>query len=114
MSYKYIGKGFSRKDAIEKVTGEAEYVQDMTFPGMLYAKLKTSPHAHALIKRIDTSKAEKLPGVKAVITGKEAIYKLGLYMVDRPVLAVGKVDTLVKPLRPLRQLISILHKELLN
>ena len=66
-------------------------MQDITIAGMLYAKLKTSPHAHAVIKSIDTSKAEKLPGVKAVITGKEAFHKLGLYMVDRPVLAVGKV-----------------------
>ncbi|MCX8038923.1 MAG: hypothetical protein N3D11_18130, partial [Candidatus Sumerlaeia bacterium] len=64
MTYEHVGKGISRIDAIEKVTGEAEYVQDMKLPGMLYAKIKTSPYAHALIKSIDTSKAMKLPGVK--------------------------------------------------
>ena len=91
MENKYVGKGIPRVDGVEKVTGEAEYVQDMKLPGMLYGKLKTSIYAHALIKSIDISKAQALPGVKAVITGKEAYHKLGLYMVDRPILAVDKV-----------------------
>jgi CO/xanthine dehydrogenase Mo-binding subunit len=45
------------------------YIHDMTRPGMLYGKIKFSDHAHAKIKHIDTSRAEKLPGVRAVITG---------------------------------------------
>ena len=91
MDNKYVGKGVPRVDGIEKVTGEAEYVQDMKLPGMLYARIKTSTYAHAIIKSIDISEAEKLQGVKAILTGKEASQKLGLYMVDRPILAVDKV-----------------------
>ena len=91
MSYEYVGKGIARLDAAQKVTGEAMYVQDLKFPGMLYAKIKTSTHAHAKIKDIDISKAAKIPGVKAILTGKEAFQRRGLYMVDRPILAVDKV-----------------------
>lgn len=91
MDYKYIGKGIPRIDGVEKVTGEAEYVQDMSFNGMLYAKIKTSPYAHALIKKIDISKAKKLPGVKAILTGQQAYQKLGIYIVDKAILAVDKV-----------------------
>jgi CO/xanthine dehydrogenase Mo-binding subunit len=89
--YKYIGKSISRHDGYEKVTGQAQYVGDLSFPNMLYAKIKTSPYAHALIKKIDVSKAKALPGVKAVLTGKEASEKIGLYMKDRPILAGTKV-----------------------
>src|SRR5690242_20636725 len=91
MGEKYVGKGVSRVDGIEKVTGEAQYVTDLKLQGMLYARIKTSPYAHARIKSIDTSKAQALPGVKAVLTGAEAFQKLGIYMVDRPILAVDKV-----------------------
>lgn len=91
MTHDYIGKGISRLDGVEKVTGDAEYVQDIKMAGMLYAKIKTSPHAHARIKNIDVSKAKALPGVKAVITGADAYQRLGIYMVDRPILAVDKV-----------------------
>lgn len=91
MNYDYVGKGVTRLDGTEKVTGEAQYVHDIKLQGMLYAKIKTSKYAHALIKSIDTSKAKALPGVKAVLTGKDAYQKLGIYMVDRPILAVNKV-----------------------
>lgn len=91
MREKYIGAAVPRIDGVEKVTGEAQYVPDMKFPGMLYAKLKTSPYAHALIKNIDISKAKSLPGVKAVLTGVDASQKLGIYMVDKSILAVSKV-----------------------
>lgn len=91
MDYKYIGKGIPRIDGVEKITGEAQYVQDMSFNGMLYAKIKTSPYAHALIKKIDISKAKELPGVKSILTGKQAYQKLGIYIVDKSILAVDKV-----------------------
>lgn len=91
MDYNYVGKGIPRLDGVEKVTGEAQYVQDMSFKGMLYARIKTSPYAHALIKKIDVSKAKELPGVKAVLTGEQAYQKLGIYIVDKPILAVDKV-----------------------
>ena len=64
-----VGKRLPRADAIEKVKGEAEYTSDMQLPGMLYAKFLRSPYAHARIIDIDTTKAEALPGVKAVLTG---------------------------------------------
>ena len=66
-----IGKRFPRVDAKEKVIGEAKYAADYSMDGMLWCKLLRSPYAHARIINIDTSRAEKLPGVKAVITGKD-------------------------------------------
>lgn len=89
--YKYIGKGVPRIDADEKVTGEARYVGDMTLPGMLHAKMLTSPVAHAKIKKIDTSKAKALDGVVAVLTGDDLDYHVGLYLVDKRILARDKV-----------------------
>ncbi|MBI2860440.1 MAG: xanthine dehydrogenase family protein molybdopterin-binding subunit [Chloroflexi bacterium] len=65
-----LGKRLPRKDAVEKATGQLKFVADMQLPGMLYARFLRSPHAHARIVRIDTSKAEALPGVKAVLTHK--------------------------------------------
>jgi CO/xanthine dehydrogenase Mo-binding subunit len=87
----YIGKSPARHDSHEKVTGSAAYVGDIFLPGMLYAKFKKSPYAHAKIISIDTSRAKTLPGVRAVITGKDASNKLGIYMVDRSIIAVDKV-----------------------
>ncbi len=57
-----------RPDAIDKVTGQARYAADHNLPGQLFGMVLRSPHAHAKILSIDTSKAEKLPGVKAVVT----------------------------------------------
>jgi xanthine dehydrogenase molybdenum-binding subunit len=68
--FSVLGKSLPRKDALEKVKGEAKYVADIELPGMLYAKFLRSPHAHARIAKIDTSKAEALPGVKGVLTYK--------------------------------------------
>lgn len=69
--YSYIGKDVPSVDAVEKVTGMAKFAVDIKLLGMLYAKVLKSPHAHARILSIDASKAEKPPGVKAVLTGKE-------------------------------------------
>ena len=66
--YRVIGTRPIRHDGTDKVTGRAQYGADIRLPGMLYGKVKRSPHAHALIKRIDASKALALPGVKAVVT----------------------------------------------
>jgi len=95
--YSYIGKDVPRVDAFEKVTGTALYTGDLRLPGMLYAKLLKSPHAHARIVNIDTSEAEKLLGVRAILTGKEAPYKFGIYMTDKEVLAQEKVHYIGEP-----------------
>jgi CO/xanthine dehydrogenase Mo-binding subunit len=66
-----VGKPLPRVDGKAKLTGRAQYTTDVVLPGMLHAKLLRSPLPHAKIRSIDTSKAEKLPGVFAVITGKD-------------------------------------------
>ena len=66
--YKVVGTRPIRPDGTDKVTGRAQYGSDVHLTGMLYGKVKRSPHAHALIKKIDTSKAEALPGVRAIVT----------------------------------------------
>jgi len=89
--YVTIGKSVPRIDALEKVTGRAMYIDDLKFSDVLYGKILRSPHAHAKIKRIDTSKAEALLGVRAVVTGKDAPFRGGEAIRDQPFLAVGKV-----------------------
>lgn len=87
----HVGKHTRRIDALEKITGEATYVSDMILPGMLYARVKTSPHARARIVRVDTSAAERMAGVRAVLIGKDLDLKLGLYVVDKDILAREEV-----------------------
>ena len=69
--FKWVGTRPIRPDGVPKVTGRAQYGADLKLPGMIYGKILRSPHAHARIKSIDTSAAEKLPGVKAVITAAD-------------------------------------------
>ena len=69
--YKWIGTRPDRPDGADKVTGRARFGADFSLPGQLIGKVLRSPHAHAVIKSIDTSKAEALTGVKAVITAKD-------------------------------------------
>jgi len=79
-----IGVSKRRIDAREKVTGEAMFTDDLAFgPGMLYGRAVRSPHAHAKILRVDTSKAEKMPGVRAIVTGEDSGEHIGLYLKDR-------------------------------
>ncbi len=68
---KLVGTRVLRPDGVDKVTGRAKYGADMNAPGQLIGAVLRSPHAHAEIKSINTSKAEKLPGVKAVITSAD-------------------------------------------
>jgi CO/xanthine dehydrogenase Mo-binding subunit len=70
-SYKVVGTRPIRHDGVDKVTGRAIYGGDVRLTGMLHGKVLRSPHAHARIRAIDVSKALALPGVKAVITGKD-------------------------------------------
>ena len=66
-----IGKSLPLVDAKEKVTGTADYAADLRFPRLHSAAILRSPHAHARILNIDTSKALGLPGIKAVLTGED-------------------------------------------
>ncbi|MFN8584682.1 MAG: xanthine dehydrogenase family protein molybdopterin-binding subunit [Dehalococcoidia bacterium] len=66
-----VGTRPIRPDGVDKVTGRARYGSDINLPGMLYGRVKRSPHAHAVIKRIDTSRALALKGVQAVITAHD-------------------------------------------
>jgi xanthine dehydrogenase molybdenum-binding subunit len=70
-SYKVVGTRPIRHDGLDKVTGRARYGADISLPGMLHGKVLRSPHAHARITRIDISRAEALPGVKAVVTAAD-------------------------------------------
>jgi len=73
--YSVIGTRVRMIGGTEKVTGDAKYTTDLTLPGMLYGKILRSPHPHAKILNLDISKAEKMLGVKAVVTGSDTIGK---------------------------------------
>ena len=89
--YAVVGKRLPRVDSRVKVTGEAAFTTDMTLPNMLYAKILRSPHPHAKILHIDTSRARQLAGVKAVITGKDTLgVRFGIHA-DQQALPVDKV-----------------------
>jgi len=89
--YRHIGKSSDRVEALDKVTGQAIYTVDLELPGMLYGKCLYSPYARAEIVSIDVSEAKALPGVKAVLIGEDIPYLVGLYMVDKRILARGIV-----------------------
>src|SRR6185295_10127823 len=69
--FKWVGTRPIRPDGVPKVTGRAMYGADLKLPGMLYGKVLRSPHAHARIKKIDSTKAAALPGVKAIVTSAD-------------------------------------------
>jgi len=92
--YAVIGRSLPRMDAWEKVTGRARYTGDLKFANQLVGKLLTSPYAHARILHIDTSEAEKLPGVKAVITHRDVPakkYGLSPARWDETIFCIDKV-----------------------
>jgi CO/xanthine dehydrogenase Mo-binding subunit len=90
--YKYVGKSTPRVDGIEKVTGALRFVEDLDFgANLLYAAIVESPYAHALIQQIDISRAERVPGVVKIVTGKDFPYRFGLYMHDRYIFAQDRV-----------------------
>src|SRR5436309_13669101 len=70
---KWIGQRTVRPDGVDKVTGRAAFAADTTMPGMIWGKVLRSPHPHARIRGIDTSRAERLPGVKAVVTARDIV-----------------------------------------
>ena len=91
-----VGKGVHRVDDFEKVTGKAMYCEDFKTPGMCYGELLRSPHPHAKILHIDTSKAEKTYGVRAVVTGKDAP-ETGMILKDQYVIARDVVRYVGEP-----------------
>ena len=78
-----IGTNYPKIDGEEKVTGKAVFSGDISMPGMLYCKFVRSPYPHAKILSIDTSEAEKLPGVKAITTGEDYVNTLGCVEIDQ-------------------------------
>ena len=75
MALKVVGQSVERLDAKAKATGEAKFTVDLALPGMVYTKYLRCPHAHARILSIDTSDAEKLPGIAAVVTHMDIVGK---------------------------------------
>jgi len=102
-AYSVIGQRVHRIDGPEKVTGSAKYTFDMVLPNMLYGRILRSPYPHAKILSIDTSAAEKLMGVKAVITGKDTLgKKMGIWrrfpeLCDEEILCREKVRYIGDP-----------------
>ncbi len=92
-----IGKPVQRVDAEEKITGQAVYGYDLVLPNMLYGKTLFSTKAHAKIKKINTEKAKKLPGVVAVVTAENTPWTHGESIKDKPFLAQGKVRYIGEP-----------------
>ena len=91
--FSIVGKRLPMVDAPDKVTGRALYTDDLALPGMLVGKILHSPHAHARLRSIDTARAERLPGVVAVVTGREFPNKYGILPIghDETAFAVDKV-----------------------
>lgn len=86
-----VGKSVPRVDAFDKVTGAAQFTDDLQFgPGLLYGRVVRSPYPHALIRRVDVSKALEIPGVKAVVTGEDTPGFIGLYLKDRHIFCTDR------------------------
>lgn len=90
-----VGRSIERKDGLAKVTGRAQYLEDLVVPGVVHAALVRSPFAHARIVRVESSAAARLPGVIAVLAiddlGELGRQRFGTYTKDQPVLATEKV-----------------------
>jgi len=101
MTQRYVGQAMKRKEDPRLVSGTSTYVDDVVLAGMLHMAVTRSIHAHARIRRVDTSKAQKLPGVVAVVTGEEVAAHCGpipcvaslpnMKNAQQPLLAIGKV-----------------------
>ena len=91
-TYSVVGKPVTREDGPDKVSGSHQYAADVILPGMIWGKALRCPFPHARIVSIDVSQAQQLPGVHAVITGKDtAGMRVGRYLRDVPPLAEDKV-----------------------
>lgn len=89
--FSVVGKRVQRIEGFDKVTGDSQFIADIFLPGMLVGKVLRSPYPHARIRHIDTSKAEKLAGVRAVVTAEDTIKRpWGAFFADQYILSVGK------------------------
>ncbi|MGD0550931.1 MAG: molybdopterin cofactor-binding domain-containing protein, partial [Candidatus Bathyarchaeia archaeon] len=90
---RWVGKSVTKRDALEKATGQAKFYSDLHLKDMLYGRVLRANRPHALIKRIDISQAQALPGVVAVLTNKdiEGTNRYGIVIPDQPVLCEEKV-----------------------
>jgi carbon-monoxide dehydrogenase large subunit len=91
MKHRYVGQKAQRVDAVNKVVGRACYVADISLPRMLHAKVVRAGIPHGKILQIDTIEAEKMPGVKKIVTGKDCEILFGTCLWDQPPIAVDKV-----------------------
>jgi aerobic carbon-monoxide dehydrogenase large subunit len=108
MAQRFVGQALKRKEDPRLVCGTSTYVDDVVIPGMLYMAVARSIHAHARLKRVDISKAQKLPGVVAIVTGEEVAANCGpvpcasempdLKPAYKHLLAVGKVRFVGEPI----------------
>ncbi|MFA6978768.1 MAG: xanthine dehydrogenase family protein molybdopterin-binding subunit [Ignavibacteriaceae bacterium] len=90
--YKFVGKSSVRVDGKVKISGTAQFIDDLDFgPNLLFAEIVESKFAHAIINSIDTTEAEKIPGVVKIVTGKDFPFRFGLYMHDRYIFAQDRV-----------------------
>ncbi|MBI4331213.1 MAG: xanthine dehydrogenase family protein molybdopterin-binding subunit [Chloroflexi bacterium] len=97
-NYTSVGKNTRLLDAVGKATGAVKFGTDIVLPGMLVGRVLRSPHPHARIINIDTSKAARLPGVRAVITSRDVpAVKTGSWVKERVLLASGKVRHVGEP-----------------
>jgi len=109
-----IGVSVPRIDAIEKVTGKALYATDIKIQGMLYGKVLRSPLSHAKILNVDISRAQKLPGVKVVVTGKDLIRRYGTCIQDQPYYCFDKVRYIGDPVAGVAAIDSDIAEEALE
>src|SRR5215831_11210672 len=86
-----VGTSVTRVDAVAKATGGAVYGVDVRFGGMLVARTLRAGLPHARIVRLDTDAAARVPGVRAIITGRDCARRHGLLVKDQPALAVDRV-----------------------
>jgi CO/xanthine dehydrogenase Mo-binding subunit/aerobic-type carbon monoxide dehydrogenase small subunit (CoxS/CutS family) len=84
----WLGRAYIRPDALAKVTGEAKYTDDLHFSGMLYGMVKRAGVPHAILRRLDVSRARLIPGVLSVLTAGDlpGVHRHGLYTLDWPIL----------------------------
>src|SRR5262247_2261372 len=89
--FSVVGQRVQRIEGFDKVTGESKFIADIQLPGTLIGRVLRSPYPHARIRHIDTGKAAKLRGVRAVVTAEDTLKRpWGAFFADQYILSVGK------------------------